>query len=483
MHAQVVPMSMTFMDPEDYPENVKEIVRQVQAYIFTRRIRVKDIFLDFDPLRCGRCTQYQFVRGLNSVAPQLTASQMRTLTVAASAHQMQRSLLFSTISLLLIPFSHAIPVVSRSESTEEYLKKYGIDVEEHFVTTEDKYILRVFRLPHKNAPVVILQHGVLASSWCWLVNSPEKSLGILLWRMGYDVWLTNSRGNTFSRNHTEYNPSFNQKFWNYTFEDMGYFDVSANVRYVLTTTSKSDLTFVGWSQGTTQMFIAAQGPDRDYLKSHVNLFVALSPVSYLTHQTSLLLSVAQRFRLGVILGKAYPYDVFSWSELPTMANLLCKVTFGVLCEITVDVICGRSSVDNSDAITNLAAHFPAGTSVKDFEHYEQFIDREHFGRFDYGKEGNMEHYGVPEAPLYNASKLEMPTALFRGSKDTLGDPEDVKRLLKDLNSDKHIVFSKEYEDYSHLTWMVGLTDEWITDLKVLLKQYNPVSSMISELLV
>ncbi len=396
---------------------------------------------------------------------------------------MQRSLLFSTISLLLIPFSHAIPVVSRSESTEEYLKKYGIDVEEHFVTTEDKYILRMFRLPHKNAPVVLLQHGVLASSWCWLVNSPEKSLGILLWRMGYDVWLTNSRGNTFSRNHTEYHPSFNKKFWNYTFEEMGYFDVSANVRYILTTTSKSDLTFVGWSQGTTQMFIAAQGPDRDYLRSHVNLFVALSPVSYLTHQTSLLLSVAQRFRLGVILGKAFPYDVFSWSELPTMANLLCKVTFGVICEITVDVICGRSSVDNSDAITNLAAHFPAGTSVKDFEHYEQFIDREHFGRFDYGKEGNMEHYGVPEAPLYNVSKLEMPTALFRGSKDTLGDPEDVKRLLKDLNGNKHIVFSKEYEDYSHLTWMVGLTDEWITDLKVLLKQYNPVSSMISELLV
>jgi hypothetical protein len=47
------------------------------------------------------------------------------------------------------------------------------------------------------------------------------------------------------------------------------------------------------------------------------------------------------------------------------------VTFGVICEITVDVICGRSSVDNGDAILNLAAHFPAGTSVKDLEHYEQ----------------------------------------------------------------------------------------------------------------
>ena len=40
------------------------------------------------------------------------------------------------------------------------------------------------------------------------------------------------------------------------------------------------------------------------------------------------------------------------------------------------------------------------------------------------------------------------------------------------------------EDYSHLTWMVGLTDEWITDLKALLRQYNPVRPMeASELLV
>lgn len=156
------------------------------------------------------------------------------------------------------------------------------------------------------------------------VNTPNRSLGISLWKMGYDVWLTNSRGNTFSRNHTELKPFLDKQFWNYTFDDMGYFDVVANVRYILNATSRKDLTFVGWSQGTSQMFVAAQGPDRDYLKSHVNLFVALSPVTYLTHQSSLLLSVAQKFRLGVILEKAFPYDVFSWSELPTLGSLLCK---------------------------------------------------------------------------------------------------------------------------------------------------------------
>lgn len=76
---EVVPPSYG-LEFEEYPENIREIIREIQGYIFTRRIRVKDIFLDFDPLRCGRCTPYQFVRGLNSIAPQLTAHQMRILT-------------------------------------------------------------------------------------------------------------------------------------------------------------------------------------------------------------------------------------------------------------------------------------------------------------------------------------------------------------------------------------------------------------------
>ena len=35
------------------------------------------------------------------------------------------------------------------------------------------------------------------------------------------MWLTNSRGNTFSRNHTTLKPSADKEFWNYTFDDMG----------------------------------------------------------------------------------------------------------------------------------------------------------------------------------------------------------------------------------------------------------------------
>ena len=76
-----------------------------------------------------------------------------------------------------------------------------------------------------------------------------------------------------------------------------------------------------------QLFEASK---MDALK--VNLFIALSPVTYLTHQSSLLLSAAKRFHLGDLWHYWYPYDFLTWSELPTLANWLCKVTFGLICE-------------------------------------------------------------------------------------------------------------------------------------------------------
>ena len=43
-------------------------------------------------------------------------------------------------------------------------------------------------------------------------------------------------------------------------------------------------------------------------------------------------------------------------------------------------VCGESSLDDALLIENVAAHFPAGTSVKDMLHYEQFIKHGNFAR-------------------------------------------------------------------------------------------------------
>lgn len=71
---------------------------------------------------------------------------------------------------------------------EGVIRKNGYPAEVHSVTTEDNYILTVYRIPHgRNAsrnvgttkPPVFLQHGLLGSSAEWILASPENSLGML----------------------------------------------------------------------------------------------------------------------------------------------------------------------------------------------------------------------------------------------------------------------------------------------------------------
>lgn len=72
---------------------------------------------------------------------------------------------------------------------------------------------------------------------------------------GYDVWLGNSRGTTFSRQHKFLDPNVSSAFWDYSFNEIGRFDLPAMIDYVLTATNRSSLHYVGHSQGCTVFFV------------------------------------------------------------------------------------------------------------------------------------------------------------------------------------------------------------------------------------
>ncbi|CAI9607675.1 unnamed protein product, partial [Staurois parvus] len=104
-------------------------------------------------------------------------------------------------------------------------------------------------------PVVFLQHGLLADASTWVANFKHNSLGFILADAGYDVWMGNSRGNTWSRKHKSLSPK-DREFWAFSYDEMAKKDIPAVIDFILETTGQKQIYYIGHSQGTTIAFIA-----------------------------------------------------------------------------------------------------------------------------------------------------------------------------------------------------------------------------------
>jgi hypothetical protein len=111
----------------------------------------------------------------------------------------------------------------------ELVKDYDYPIEKYFYETKDNYINCVFRISGPRGtqainnsklnikkPVVIYQHGLLDSGVTICLDGLE-SMAFFLADSGFDVWMNNSRGNRFSRNHRYLDPDVNMGFWNFSF--------------------------------------------------------------------------------------------------------------------------------------------------------------------------------------------------------------------------------------------------------------------------
>ncbi|KAG1685156.1 hypothetical protein DVH05_009703 [Phytophthora capsici] len=371
------------------------------------------------------------------------------------------------------------------KSTVELIEARGYVAETHNVTTADGYILTVHRLPKSydesqsgqdaavDKPAILVQHGLLDSSFSWVCNFRNQSLAFVLADAGYDVWLGNNRGNTYSTGHVKYTTE-DDAFWDFSWEDMGRFDLPAMLNYVRNTSNQDTVAFVGHSEGTTQAFVAFS--EDQELAQTVSYFAALAPVAWLGNTKA----KALQFLTKVYLDKIF--EVFGQVEFLSQNEVLQEVIEAAactlnpeVCETALALVSGVSENWNSSRVGVYLSEMPAGTSVKNMGHFAQSIRKGTFSAYNYGCGclrvlgiklcskricENKAKYGTFDPPVFPVSSMVYPrTGFFTGENDILATSTDID-LLRAAMPNTTVIYDQEISDFSHMdfTWAMDANE-------------------------
>ncbi|XP_026967747.1 lipase member M isoform X2 [Sagmatias obliquidens] len=321
-------------------------------------------------------------------------------------------------------------------NVSEIIQHKGYPCEEYEVATEDGYILSVNRIPQGLVqlkktgprPVVLLQHGLLGDASSWISNLPNNSLGFILADAGFDVWLGNSRGNTWSRKHKTL--SIDQdEFWAFSYDEMARFDLPAVVDFILQKTGQENIYYAGYSQGTTMGFIAFSTMPE--LAQKIRMYFALAPIATVKHAKS----PGAKFLL--------------------LPDVMIKVIIDQICSNIMLLLGGFNTNNMNMSRANVyVAHTPAGTSVQNILHWSQAVNSGELQAFDWGSETKNLEKGNQTAPArYKVRDMTVPTAMWTGGQDWLSNPEDVRILLSEVTN---IIYHKNIPEWAHVDFIWGL---------------------------
>ena len=259
---------------------------------------------------------------------------------------------------------------------------------------------------------------------------------------------------------------------------MGTKDLPATIDYILKITQQEKLSYVGHSEGTTQFFIGASMMN-DYFKDRVNLFVALAPITRISHTASTLLWLMAEDvdQLTHVLINDYGmYDMFTPSWLESEVGIaFCTSSFGQsICESFFTLFTDLDvSVDDFSRAKTFLTHLPSGAGWRNFVHYAQIITSNRFQRYDYGEAANIEKYNTGVPPLYPMENFKnIPIALLGGLLDEMGTPTDVQWTYDTLKPNGNVVFYKQYQ-LGHMSFIIAKDMSFFSvDTVNLLNQYK-----------
>ncbi|XP_047985641.1 lipase 1-like [Leguminivora glycinivorella] len=333
-----------------------------------------------------------------------------------------------------------------------FLKSYDI-------VTCDGYILNIFRTTYQNEEPtrkefpVILVPGLYQTSDIFVRQNTKNSLAFMLQDLGYDVWLANVRGNKYGRRHLYLESETDERtqFFDYTYDEIGFYDVAVIVDYILNDTRKEKVHYIGHSLGGTAFLILnAIKPEFNNKFQSAHLLAPIGYQNYFPNKNFMkeVDNFTEIFEDLIKNGKAEIFPpVKDENKSYSVGDCLGEEKYKNICEeLQIDKLMGLEKENNSKDKTR-------GGSIKLLAHLAQTIKYKTFNRWDYGEEGNMKHYKVKEPPVYNISQITAPTKIIYASNDEFVSPKDIEDMAKSIA--KASIREVTRKDFKHQDFLLA----------------------------
>ncbi|XP_030765354.1 lipase 3-like isoform X2 [Sitophilus oryzae] len=333
---------------------------------------------------------------------------------------------------------------------EQRVKRHGYPLEVHTITTEDDYMIDLLRIPRgiskssnesKNKSVILIMHGNGGSPHNFITLGRKVAPAYYFADRGFDVWLICGRGVhcVTSKKHKKYDWNKDSEYWNFSFHEIGLYDVAAGINFVTNTTNQKKIFYIGHSAGVNEIYaLMSERPEfNEKIKIVTNYAGSpiLTQMDYPALET--IIELAHVFRgLAKLLNL---YELVS-APVAEVGNSLVKhmcadPKFKRACKAAIWCFGSHvSTLIEDNVVEIIASGAPPRFSMKALIHLMDNVKNAAFRQYDYGAKLNKKIYGQPLPKEYNISACTAPSAFFSGATDSIVLKEEMWKTQELLSN-------------------------------------------------
>lgn len=417
-------------------------------------------------------------------------------------------------------------------SAEEIIERSGFQYERHETLSDDGYWTRLTRLknplmagrPLKQPPVVLLEPAAIGpAAFIWAsagqhhpegpdgresARSWNRSLAFVLANRGYDVWLTETRGQRskmapkkrplqraansldkggksiasllFGQNRLKnmtladslVQLSRVPHYWTYSFDEIVQHEMRVQLDKVLEVSGAANLSLVSYSFASMVAlpFLAVQG---QFARERLHSLVLMAPILSSRGANTLANYLYEHACLGL------PDDLiayFGTAQILTrplralfvqLARGSAKLRYKAL-KFLFYLFQGPSAHYRTFLEPAVYGHLLEPVSLLQVKHFCQQVLARNYQRYDFGALRNLLLYGQPEPPVYDMGRIELRPAgwlLVSADNDNLATRDSVEQLLAELRPGPagHI----RAAGFAHLDLVAGVDNDVHVNLPIL----------------